>query len=169
MNALLTLVTVFSLQVMAPGADERRSMIQVRAGDARASQLLRIGTSRSETFRSLIDRIERSDVIVYVLTNPFLPMPGKTEFVEATLRWRYVRVTVRAPGPDTQLDVVSWLAHELQHAVEICDALVVCDDASLVGHYDDVGWNTRRGVYPVFETTAAQHIKWVVLEELYGG
>lgn len=64
MNALLTLVTVFSLQVMAPGADERRSMIQVRAGDARASQLLRIGTSRSETFRSLIDRIERSDVIV---------------------------------------------------------------------------------------------------------
>ncbi len=44
----------------------------LRPQDDRLTQLVRAGSARSATFKSLIDRIEASHVIVYVAINPLM-------------------------------------------------------------------------------------------------
>ena len=168
-GALVMVVSLICVQVLAPGPSERATMIQVRAADGTAARLLALGTEHSPTFRSLVDRIEDSDLVVYVLTDRFLPQAGKMQIVHATPRWRYVRVTVRAPGLDPERDVVAWLAHELQHVAELADAPQVRDDGTLTFHYHNVGWVVGRFGPLAFETEEADDIKWLVLDEMYGG
>jgi hypothetical protein len=132
----------------------------VRAADASAAELLELGNSASPSFRRLVEVLERSDLIVFVQTRP-LPIPGQLELAGAAAGFRYVRVSVRVPGRDH--DLVAWLGHELQHAVELAEAPEVVDQDGLLRHYERIG--ARRGRASV-ETAAAQAVWRKILDEV---
>ena len=131
--------------------------------DRKAADLLEAGRVRSATFRRLAESLERSDLIVWVVAG-HLQRPGQLQFIAATPRSRYVRVAVRLPG--LEIDLVSTLAHELQHAVEIAGAAEVRDQASLRRFYERIGEGRPAGVGVEVETAAAQKIGTMVLHEL---
>jgi hypothetical protein len=109
---------------------------RLRAADPKAARLLSAGAALSPTFRSIMDALEHSDLIVYVETRP-LRLPGQLQFVAATPVCRHVRISIRAPGLDTEQ--IAWLAHELWHAVEIARASDVRDQAGLRHLYERLG------------------------------
>jgi hypothetical protein len=132
----------------------------VRTTDATMRQLIRDARASSPTFRRLIDRLERSDVIVYVTRHYDMSpgLDGQLNFMSKAGGSRYVNVRVAWDRPAQRL--VSTLAHELQHAVEIADAADVVDEASLARAYTRFG---RPGSFNVrsmqaFETPEAVEV-----------
>lgn len=135
---------------------------RVRTCDTRAAVLLRQGREGSPTFAAMLQRLEGSDLILYVETRP-LTLPGQVQLVAASPTCRYLRVSVHTPGLDTEQ--TAWLAHELRHAVEIADATDVRDQASLRRLYERIGAVGRyRAQFA--ETVEAQEIRTTVLHEL---
>ena len=136
---------------------------RVRGGDPQAAALLDRGVSASPTFRQLVDTIERSDVIVHVETRP-MTIPGRLQFAGSAGGSRYLRVSVRVPGREAEL--VAWLGHELQHAVELAGAPEVVDHESLLKYYRRVGMRRSAGTV---ETLAAQQAWRKILDEVKFG
>jgi hypothetical protein len=137
---------------------------RVRAADPRAAALLKLGLARSPTFRAIAGAIERSDVLVYVQAQP-MPIPGALQFAAAASGCRHLRVTVRIPGKDA--DVVAWLGHELQHALEVAGAPEVVDQASLLRFYARTGQVSLKNA--TAETGEAQQVWARILREMRYG
>ena len=136
---------------------------RLRPADRKAAALLEAGVARSETFRLLVDAIERSDLVVYVETG-VMAVPGQLQFATATPGTRYLRVSIRVPGLEN--DLLSWLGHELRHATEIAAAPEVTDQVRLRTFYDRVGGSLRAGPTVIMETTGAQRVQAAVEREL---
>lgn len=120
---------------------------RVRAIDARSQAWIRAGASGSATFRSLLARLSKGDLIVYVVTVDRISggAAGQLFFVTATPRARYVRIEVAA---DRNLkDMVALVGHELQHAVEIADAPRVRSPQSMALLYLGMPENSFRSQY----------------------
>lgn len=112
----------------------------VRGADPKARLLLRDGADRSATFSRLLDALESSNVIVYVETG-VLDRPGKLVFVTAGPDCRFLRISIKVPGRDA--DLIAWLGHELQHAVEIAAAPEVRDQTGVMDLYRRIGFADR--------------------------
>jgi len=115
----------------------------VRTMDKRLRHAIDEGLARSALFRSLVARLDGSDVIVYV--EPECPMSSRL-FGRLTLlgtggerRYVDVRISCMLTVPEQ----IAALGHELRHAVEIADAPAVTDDASLAAEYRKVGFASR--------------------------
>jgi hypothetical protein len=134
----------------------------VRGADAKARLLLQEGAARSATFRTLLEALEPSDVIVYVETGA-LDRPGQLLFVTAGPDYRFLRIAIRVPGRDAEL--IAWLAHELQHAVEIAAARDVRDGRGVLGLYQRIGLAGRS----TGESVAAQQAWARVRDEVLFG
>ena len=134
----------------------------VRGSDPEARRLLQAGAARSVTFRGLLEALEPSDVIVYVNTG-VLDGPGQLVFAAAGSGCRFLRISIRVPGRDA--DLIAWLAHELQHAVEIATAREVRDSNGLLRLYGRIGLTDRSRV----ESTLAQRIWARVRDEVLFG
>lgn len=145
----------------APSATSR-----VRAADSKAADLLRAGSSRSTIFRGLVETIEQSDLVVYVETRHQV-LPGQLNFVVANGTTRYVRISMRGFGLDN--DILPWLAHELQHAVEVAGAPEVRSRTDLHNFYERIGGGSRTSGSVELETVAAQETQERVLTELRRG
>jgi hypothetical protein len=132
---LLFFVLSTALEARADG-DGR--VPRLRTDDHLVSAAIAHGRARSITFRSLVDRLAASDLIVHVLRQPVLHRPsGVTQFIVATPHTRYVRITLYAN--DASDPVVALLGHELQHAVEAAEATAVTDQPSYRALYRDIG------------------------------
>jgi hypothetical protein len=59
------------------------AVTRLRAVDAEAAALLAAGKARSATFRILTDRIEYSDLVVYVESRQ-MTLPGQVRFASGT-------------------------------------------------------------------------------------
>jgi hypothetical protein len=163
---LVTRVTAESLIELPP------KYCQVRTTDSRISVAVDIGLRESPTFRELVDRINASDVVVYVTAEPGeLPpgVDGQLTFLSATGGFRYVMVRVNARLPALRL--VSLLGHELQHVREIADTDAIVDPdtmarayATRLGYHNR--WNTDRNR---FDSSAAVKAGERVLKELLTG
>jgi hypothetical protein len=108
------------------------------------------------SFRALVERLVRSDVLVYVLRDLTLGslMEGQISFMGRAGGVRYLRVQV-AWQRDPRSHIVI-MAHELRHAVEIAEMPDVVDSASLAREYRLRHSPPQlRGVGLAFETTAA--------------
>ena len=74
MRWLLSVVLCFALlsRTSSPNrpTSSRDGGPRIRPQDPRSIQLLRDGIARSETFRALVERIEASNVFVYVTVSP---------------------------------------------------------------------------------------------------
>jgi hypothetical protein len=116
--------------------------------------------------RALVDRIEASDVIVYVGTNPWMKshLSGALSFVTASGGYRYVRAEINA---DLVADLmIATLAHEFQHVVELIDEPLVVDDDSLVRLYRRIGVESAERRETGWETMAAKAMAAQVRREL---
>lgn len=152
---------------LAPGGCTDRSPSRhVRSTQPRTEQLLDIGASRSPTFASLRATLEATDVIVYVQTVAHMKptLDGRLIFLSSTGKYRYLRIDVRASLPPN--DLLSAIAHELQHAVEIAGSVDVRDARSMGSFYERIG--VDRGARTSFDTDAARETGARVKSELLG-
>lgn len=135
----------------------------IRSTDAPIRKLLRSGFRQSPTFASLITRLQRSDVIVYVEGVPRLPgaLDGRMMMLPRVTGFRYVRIQIALRG--TPEESIAVLGHELQHAVEVADAMEVGDAAGLARLYQRIGIRSGPDVY---DTDAAQQTGRTVRREL---
>ena len=134
----------------------------VRTDDGHMRAALDSGLARSATFKALVAGLDTSDVIVYV--EPKVRMPiGLQAYLAHQMalvgKYRVLRIVVSVDlHGDTLLSI---LAHELQHALEVADAPTVRTDHALSVMFRD----TKRQCQ-VCETERAQQIQTIVLREL---
>lgn len=140
--------------------------VRLRPQDARLEQVLKAGAARSATFKSLVDRIESSNVIVYVALNPMMKssLSGMLTWMTRAGDYRYVRASISTELTFDQM--IATLAHELQHAVEVIDDPNVIDEKSLVALYKRIGRQNSNAAPARWETQAAQDAGFRVRREL---
>jgi len=134
--------------------------------DTRSKQILEEGRARSETFRALVNRIEASQVIVYVATYPLIKknLSGTLTWMTQAGGFRYVRASI---SPDLLFhQAIATVAHELRHAVEVIEDQTVYDEKSLVAMYRRIGHRSRSTSAEAWETADAQETGWQVRREL---
>jgi hypothetical protein len=126
------------------------SMARLRPMQSLADGLFADGTNRSPTFRRLVSRLERSDLIVYVTVRLDMrpSLGGSLRFVGRGASDRFLLISLN--GQNSRPMLVALLGHELQHAVEVADAPDVSTQAALTGLYRRIGlhvatdsWDSR--------------------------
>jgi len=166
MRSKATTLLIAVLLGAATGAAQTGSTSppRIRPLDDRATKAMDTGVRRSPTFRSLVDQLERSDVVVYVYTTPHLSqyVSGGLSFVGVSATMRFVKIALDLDLTSSQ--AVYILAHELQHALEIARAPRVRTRESFEAFYRhiDIGGALRH----TFETAAAQLTGQQVRREL---
>jgi hypothetical protein len=150
-----------SAEAMLTSAERR-----IRSGNARITKLLSDGVRRSPTFADLVTTLHQTNVIVYVEPLNNLPpgIAGRILLQTVAGAQRYLRVQVRATLPGDQL--ISVIAHELRHALEVAGDPAVVDDAGLTVLYRRIGHVTY-GAHG-FDTDAARETGRRVWHELMG-
>ena len=125
-----------------------------------ATAFLADATGRSPIVRNLVERLGETDVVVYLAES----MDGCAPNLRACLTFlvsaagtRYVIVRVDrwlvAPW-----DRTAWLAHELEHAIEIAGAPEVQDAASLARFYRRIGWQSGSGRFESHQARATGNL-----------
>ena len=135
----------------------------VRTESAVLRSFLRTGFEQSPTFASLLLRLERGDVIVYIEDVPRLPgaLEGRLVMPPPAHGTRYLRIQIARSG--SSADTIALIGHELRHAVEVADASTVVDDAGLAALYRRIGIDRGNNL---FDTAEAQEVGRRVLKEL---
>lgn len=132
----------------------RPSSVRTAVADLRPT--LANGIALSATFRSLVDRINRSDLVVYVQCGLFTEtrLLGRLLFLSSVVNQRFVVIQIKCL--QTQDALIVTLAHELQHAVEVAEVQSVIDAASMARLYAGIGElvSDNPGA-TAYETTAA--------------
>lgn len=135
----------------------------IRATTRDARRILGEGYRRSPTVESLVDRLQMSDVVVYVDGRPMLdgPLAARLTLVPSRGHLRYVRIDLSIQRPLD--DAIALLGHELRHAVEIADAPGVADATGMERLYAQIGneWAPHK-----YETGAAIDAERQVRKEL---
>ena len=128
----------------------------------RAAYTLARGLEQSPTFLALVERLQRSDVVVYI---ELVPAWSKTtaagiHFLGRSPVCRFLRVVLSSDLTTPQM--VAVLGHELQHALEVADASDVRDHASFVRLYQQAGIRLQR----TFDSEAARDVGERIREEI---
>jgi hypothetical protein len=147
--------------------EEPKPRLRVTDADMRA--LLQRGIAESPSLRLLIDRLERTDVVVYLKCERLRTgIDGQLTFVSAAAGLRYVIVQIAWQlTPDRR---IATLGHELQHALEIAAHPAIVDQASMKEAYSRIGFereHVNRG--PAFDTAAAIRTGERIWKELVSG
>ena len=153
--ALVSLLSAALPSAAQPRADLARSAPHVRpAPDLRA--LVAEAAQRSPEVRGLIDRLEASDVIVYVRCRQFAgqQLDGRVALAAVTAVQRYLVIELSCLR--NTLVQMATLGHELYHAVEIAAEPTIVDARTLAAHYRRVGDALEGSLgRQTFETEAA--------------
>ena len=138
-------------------------LFAARPVDPVATETLDFAFQRSELIRSLVDTLERANVIVHIQSSRELPpgIGGTTRFVTGRNGYRYLRITIDAKLTLKARSII--LGHELRHACEIAES-GADDPASVRRLFEQAGH--RIGEY--FETRAAIDTERSVRMELGG-
>jgi hypothetical protein len=163
----LVLVCLYSAVVAASGRNDATPamlMPRLRAETAEPQRLIAMGLAGSPTFRRLVDRLNQSDLIVYITVRPDMPesMGGMMRFLVSTPTCRFVLVSLNARQSRPML--VALLGHELQHVAEVADAPEVHDETALRELYRRIGVRVRVDAY---DSVAAQQAGQAVRSELH--
>jgi hypothetical protein len=138
-------------------------LFSARPLDPIAADTLDFAFQRSAVVRALVDRLERSNVIVHIQSSLSLPggIAGTTRFVVSRGDHRFLRITIKADLPP--LTRAAILGHELQHACEVA-ASPAANTGDLRALFEQAG--KRSGDF--FETRAALEIERRVRMDLNG-
>jgi hypothetical protein len=138
----------------------------VRATEPKILSLIDAGLSHSATFRRLVATLNESDVIVYV--DPKLTRQALGGYLAHNIvaqgDYRYLHIAVETQGAERRL--VSLLAHELQHAIEVAQTPDARDAESLERMFVQLAVKFGCGGTTCYETQAAKDIERIVLKEL---
>ncbi len=126
------------------------SFERVRTDSRYMRVMLASGIERSPTFRSIVERLERSDLIVEVQCAHFVgsQRAGQTVLLSAQPGVRYVLVELACwagSGPSLHM-----LGHELRHALEIASASWVVDGPTLAQFYQSIGFRSGPALIETF-------------------
>jgi len=148
--------TVYALFVLAifaatPGAAQDATHIHVRSLEPAINQLIARGLERSATFGALVAAIDASDSYVYIRSGDcrggvrscFVAVTG----AEST-RFLWVEINTRK----TDASVVSWIGHELRHALEVIEQPAVRNNVDIFFFYQRIGTHSLSNT---LETRAA--------------
>jgi hypothetical protein len=146
---------------------EDRPLVKLRSTESAVRELIREGQRRSPTLAALVEKIERSDTIIYVARVHTLlhAMEGCLVIEGDGSPLRYLRVLLAIETPRERMIVV--LAHELQHVIEVLEAHIPNERAAVEALFKRIGVATlgsRTGEQ--YETAAAQTLDTNVAREL---
>lgn len=158
MAILVVLALALATQESAPR--------HVRTVDSKIVALIDAGISGSATFRGLIATLNESDVIVYIAPNLTRHALGGylAHNIVSQGQHRYLRIAVDIAGPKYRL--VSLLAHELQHAVEVAQSPDARDAQSLERLFNRLAIPFGCDGSNCFETRGAREVEEIVGAEL---
>jgi hypothetical protein len=153
-------IFVFAIFIVSSSAAAGEPLTP-RPLDSIAADAFARARAESAVVRSLIARLESSNVIVHIVSSRDLPagIGGTTRFVTSRGGFRYVRITIAVDLSKSRRTAI--LGHELQHAREI--AASAADDAGSVKELFEKEGH-RAGDY--FETRAAIDTERLVRDEL---
>jgi hypothetical protein len=137
-------VFLFATSFAASAAENPRDP-HIRSTEHELSDELARGARQSPTLSRLVDHLEMSDVVVYLTFDrmPTSNTAGRISLIAAAPGRRYLRVSIdRRIGGCQRLAL---LGHELQHAVEIADAMEVVDAEGVASLYKRIGFRSDRG------------------------
>lgn len=138
---LVTAVLLALASAVQPlrAADVSSATMHVRTAEADTATLIREAVQKSPSFRLLVERLNASDVIVYVRSVRDLPpgVDGHLTFVGAAGGRRYLVVSLDWGRSRPRLTAT--LAHELQHALEIAGREDIVDHPSLAQAFEGFG------------------------------
>ena len=154
-------LTILALAITAQDSSARH----VRSIEPRIVALIEAGIAGSATFRRWIETLNESDVIVYITLKRTRPALGGylAHNIVARGHYRYLSISVEAAGSRRRL--VSLLAHELQHAVEVAHEPGARDSESLERLFSGLAIKFGCDVTSCFETQAAKDVEHIVNEE----
>lgn len=145
-------------------AAPRAEYSRLRCLDEISKGVLKLAAERSATVRRLAERIEESDLVVYIRSAAVEGnLAGTTTLLSTTSRSRFLVVTIDPRCPP--LDRLPRLAHELRHAVEMADAREVRDEAGMRALFQRIGW--RSGHLDRWETREAVETGRRVANEIW--
>lgn len=158
----LCLATAFALTLDAPlsayplnaaAVDPLRP--HVRGLTPKMKELIALGKRRSATFRSLVETLDQSDIVVYIESTNALPsgLDGRLMFLTSAGGVRYLHAQVTA-GLNVE-ELIAVAAHELQHAVEVAMHPEVRDSVTLGLLYERIGVRST-AARERYDTAAAQ-------------
>ena len=141
----------------------------LRSDDPDLIAAIATATDGSPTFRDLLDRLNRSDVVVYVKFDrgAGADLAGRTTFVSAAGGRRYLRIAIDRRYFGCQR--LGILGHELRHAVEIAEDASVTGDASLAALYREIGFRSGQEHEDRFDSIAAIDAGHQVQREIAAG
>ncbi len=136
---LMPLAVLIHLSLGAPvgGRDSQPLVVKphVRPVDPQLREVLSDAAHRSITLRRLLDRLEASDLVVYLEFDPFssCTTTSRLSFIVSAGGTRYVRVDMCRRL--TRWQLAGAIGHELRHAVELAEADQVIDSVSMARFY----------------------------------
>ena len=164
----LTLVVTTLALIVPSGRHVQAADIQrLRPMAPYLEDFLREGMAWSATFRALVERIERSDLVVYIAPGGLdSRLRGRLRFMGAAGNTRYLRIEVGWQGSEARS--IAALGHELQHAVEVADAPTIRDEASFGREFARIGYPSSAVQFGEdrYDTRAAVDAGYRVWQEL---
>ncbi len=162
--AVFLLTFVLAAPVLACAASSQESWLRV--DDPVAAEAIASGRKKSATFRALLDRLSRSDLIVYVERAFTLGerTRGDTRFVVRAGGFRFLRVRLDVHAVTNA--VVALVGHELRHVAEVADAPWVVDEESYGEHFRTVGFSSCTRPQKCFDTNDAVVTGDLIMREL---
>jgi hypothetical protein len=162
--AVLFLIFPLAALVVARAATAKDTWLRV--DDPVAAQAIASGREKSATFRALLERLGRSDLIIYVDRTPTLSDRSRadTRFVVRAGGFRFLRVRLAVTAVTNA--TVALVGHELRHAAEVADAPWIVDEASYGAHFKAVGFASCLRPQPCYETDDAVVAGNRILHEL---
>lgn len=137
----------------------------VRILDCRLAAAVAKAAARSPTLKDILDRVERTDGLVFVTAAPSIGeathlLGGLSHDVTRAGRFRVLRIFVSGKLDDGAIAIVG---HELRHALEVLELSTACTEAEVDALFERLGWRTGpRAV----ETQAARDAGYTIWREL---
>ncbi len=127
----------------------------IRSNESELLTAVRDGARLSPTLQHLVEGLEASDVVVYLMfSREESPrMAGHIAWLTKAAGRRYLRISIdrRTLGCDR----IAILGHELHHAMEIAESPAVTDEVSLGGLYRRIGFKSAVGKADCFDSAGA--------------
>ena len=171
----ITVTMILSLVAVAGRAQDLSRTVsagdrlpRVRTTDPVLAALLEEATAASATFRRLVDLIDISDGLVYILPRHCGRLAPACLTLSVTVAGPHRILQVLVDTRRNSTDIKASIAHELQHAIEVLGQPDLTTGADLFFFYDaarrTMSGATLRGA--VFETDAAVRVGDAVRAEL---
>jgi len=166
---IVVMLALATARAAAGAPNPPSAQTHVRALTGPTTGLLADAIARSAIVKGLVDDLGETDVVVYLTegTTRERQAHAYLKFLSAAAGTRYVVVRIdcwRAPP----WELIAWLGHELQHAMEIAHAPEVRDSATLAALYRRIGWQWGSDTCGGFESDEAQATGRRISYELAG-